>query len=57
MDDCSVIIDTGRCTGGGCSYEYGHEPHCGLEYVDEAEECLSPSAVWDFSQMPGLELM
>lgn len=51
MDGYLVEV-TDKCSQMGCCYEYGHHPFCGIELVAYAEEALSPSAVWDFSNVP-----
>lgn len=56
MGENLMVVETFKsCT---CNSYYGaHEAHCGMEPVGYAEEILTASVMWDFSNALGLELM
>ncbi len=49
MKNRFVVEIVDRCTGMGCDSHYGHHPYCGVLGVGPADQMLSPSSMWDFS--------
>lgn len=52
-----VCVQHNYCTCGGgrqVQSHYPHERYCGEEPIAPFMECISPSAAFDFSQVPGL---